>query len=429
MAMLRRWILAISLVLLMGLSQGTTQSSDGFPLLDMLNFVPVEDFYSEPNIIYYADVVTSIETRPGTPLPQTLADWEAMMADDLDGAYISALPLTLPGRQYLVTMIQDDGESTGLRYFDIERALWFGNPPGTRIILEGDFDTDAIVRAYTEDRHELITEDENGILLCSVNGCDDGETIDLRLSNRANLFGGEFGRVEPIYLQETRILNSPIIDNLEQMQAAAAGDIPSMASLPQVQALATVAYEQGALRQAVIVTPIPLDVAALLGFNTSPEEREALAERLGLNDPNAGLPPYPFFMVANTAQIDEGVEGVDEGHILIPYDTEADAQEAADKINEAFDPENEVLSLRESRPIAEVAAEYGDVQGAQVIYNATTQQYVVVFTITRPLPSALTAVDDGTPILSRSGLSFQYLLDSVFSRDITWLAPRSTEDE
>lgn len=400
-----------------GISANLAQD-DASPLLEMLDLVPINlAILQEGNTqVFFADIAASIATRPGTPAFANLDEWE--QADNGDIAYLSALPRTMAQfADFLLPIIQDDGASTGLRFFDIERTLYFGNPPRIGIILDGNFDVQAITDTLTGGNHEVAETSDSATLLCSVAGCDDGQTIDFDTLNNANPFGGNLGRTEPLVVNEARIINSPDFATVQQIRAAERGDTPSLAQMPDIRALVEVAYEQGTVRQAAFFAPQPLDVVIgmLLGTEATEEQIEVVREQLGLDDPTAGLPPYILFMLANTADLDAMT---DEAHVLIAYGDEADAQDAAAKIALAFDPDEGFTSLVARVPLYDLMSEVGDIREPQIVYHDSTDQYVVVFTLSSPLPQAL----DET----MSGIGFQRLLGMVFQRDISWLAIRAT---
>jgi hypothetical protein len=93
------------------------------PFLEMLSHVPDVPMAREQ--LYYADIRTAIETRPGTPQFTSMDEWY-----DADEEYrnwwINGLPHTLLLMENFRHMLADGGETTGIDFFTIERTLVFG---------------------------------------------------------------------------------------------------------------------------------------------------------------------------------------------------------------------------------------------------------------------------------------------------------------
>lgn len=177
------------------------------PLLDLLAFVPdTSETWDAAPLVSYADY-RAIETARGinTPTAQDFAE-----RTELSRLWIAAtngiasgLPLN-----YLMAYLEGMEAITGFSWFDLDRALTFGQPPTMGKVLAGDFDAVRIgaafaARDYSDDSTGELT------LWCPPNGCDTGLEMNLRTRDPANPFGGELGRSEPIATLPGFVLNSP----------------------------------------------------------------------------------------------------------------------------------------------------------------------------------------------------------------------------
>jgi hypothetical protein len=245
-SIIRKFTLFAVLILLSLPIAAQDAAPDSIPLLEMLAHVP--DTPTAREELYYADIRTAIETRPGTPQFTSVEAWNA--AGDAQSWWLQGLPLAMPRFQpYLRSVISEGEDSTGINFFAIERTISYGRPPATGVILQGNFNNDAIVAAYTENGWEVERDEDGVIMLCSVEGCDSGLQTKLDQRNLANPFGGELGRVEPIALTDGFIYNSPVMTTIMGMMNVRRGDFPSLAESADVQAAVAVIAEQGLIRQ------------------------------------------------------------------------------------------------------------------------------------------------------------------------------------
>ena len=386
---------------------------DTHPMLEMLSYVP--DIPMASDELYYADIRTAVATRPGTPQFASLGEWNAN--EDTQRNWLQALPHTLPRfSQNLRVIIDDAGTTTGLDFFTIERTLAYGLPPSNGIILEGEFDPNAIAAAYQENGWVIERDTDDLTLLCSPEGCDDGLKINVDRRNPANPFGGDFGRVEPIALLDSLIFNSADFTTVRGLLTARAGDVRTLAEKPDVQAAVLVTAGQGAIRQAAFFAPETIgaiDARMLARGNLTPTEVEAalepLVERLML------LPPYSLFMIAETADIEASIQ---TAHVVLVYRDSDSAQQAATALENNLQPDT-IESARFGLPVREVIDERGMLQPVQIIEHAATERYVVLVSLQAPLVSANEQIN-GLPVMS--GIPFRFFLDMVISLDTLWLA-------
>lgn len=405
--------LIILLVAVVAPIDAQDDAQNDHPLLDLLAYVP--DTESARAFIYYADFKTSAETVLGGSQESTRQAWEALgYPDDL---WVGWLPFTLPAwGNFLLRMMEDGGQSTGFEVTSMERTLFFGQPPAQANIVQGDFDIEAIIAAYTAETHELKDRDDV-TLLCSVEGCEEGQTMHPDLVNPANPFGGQLGRREPIALLDGLILNSPDINVVEEMLRTGEGEESSLAESPDYQAAVAVATQMGALRQAVLLSPEHpsfWDFDQVIPLNVPAEKRQILQDRV------TPLPPYNLILMADIANIDADTQS---GLVLFVYDSEADANLAIEALQTNLSP-NGLASMNTDEALHTIMTGRGDM-ASEVIADEETGRYVAVLSLQGPLVQ-LPEPDETAPTFA--GMQFRLFLMMLNQRDILWLIyDRETE--
>lgn len=399
----------IPIVLLLAIVAPISAQNDSqntHPLLDLLAYVPDTEVVGD--IVYYADIQASAETVIGEPQDSVRQAWETLgYPDDF---WVGWLPMALPRfRNYLIVLAEDDGQSIGLDVKTIERTIYFGQPPSDAMILQGDFDTDTIVDAFTAQSHELQPRDDV-TLLCSIDGCDDGRAIHVEERNPLNPFGGEFGRHEPIALLDDLILNSPDFGVVESMIQSGDGEMASLADSSDYQAVVTVATRQGALRQAILAStenPAFWDVEEVIPLVLPEEKREMLEDKV------TPLPPYNLLMMADTASLDTQTQA---GLVLLVYNSEAAANRASDALQANLAPDG-LTTINTDETLHSIMAKRGEMQ-FEVIADDATGRYILQLSIQAPLIE-IPESDDETQILA--GQQFRLFLLMLYQRDILWL--------
>ena len=125
-----------------------TAQDDSSPFLDMLKIVPdTEQTRAGVPLASYADY-RAIEQARGIDTPPTKADFDAR--NDTSKLWIAATNGLMSGMRlsYFLQYLDGMEDAVGFEWFDVDRALTFGQPPSMGNILVGDFDTDAIAEAF-----------------------------------------------------------------------------------------------------------------------------------------------------------------------------------------------------------------------------------------------------------------------------------------
>lgn len=361
--MLRRWMF----IMLLCLFAAPAAAQDETPLLAMLARVPASQLGVQGGYISYADY-EAIFGQAGLN-PQTAAEYDLMENIGLQDAWFanarriySGLPSVI---QYLAVGYTDSLEIHGFEWFAIDQSLTFGSPPTQGAILAGDFDTDAVIEAFTARGYQPV-EIGGVTTLCPLDGCDEGMRIDFSSRDPAFLFGGQLGRRELVAPLPGLLLNSPALETMEAM-IAAQGDQPSLLDTPDYRALVKTLY-----------TPADAQLMQLNVFNAADIVDFAVPE--GLNTNAIGmLPPYSLAALADYQAGDDQLV-----QVLLVYDDEASAEAAALELGQRV----------EDFDIGGIYAETNARLDSTQVYTAS-DRWVVVAGVRYPLPSD---DEDGDPV-------------------------------
>ena len=222
---MRKWVLLMVVTLAFGTAPIFAQTTETeSPLLRMLARIP--DSPAARQYFSYVDYQALLASRPGVP---EITSWEQLSSlagskSNEGRVVMAALQGMQSGPQFYARYFMQAGEMPSVVGFDllaIERAVEFGNPPEQGDVLEGNFDTQAVIDAHVT---RLYTpSDENGLtLLCPEAGCDTGMEINIRQRDNANPFGGNLGRSQPVLVGDSLVASSASIDVVNAIAAAVA---------------------------------------------------------------------------------------------------------------------------------------------------------------------------------------------------------------
>ncbi len=401
---------------------------DDHPVLEMLAFVPL-NVETLDTLVSYVDYRAVEQARPGAAQPASHAEWKALndARDESLGLWMAASFGISSGSGEIIQAGVRFGDEwqdlLGMDFFDIDRELYFGDPPADVVVLQGEFDAQSIIEAFTA-RDFTADSLSDFTLLCGNEDCD-GLQMDFNNTNPANPFGGRLGRPEPLLISDTFIINANGGEALELIYGIQTGEASSLATHPNY--LATVNAlpkdgllqpDTGILRQAywIPATEFLFDPAALLGASSTPEQaRAALAE---LSEGFDSIPQFQLVMIADTAADTKQIVIV-----ALVYDTEADAQIAADIIPTRLDnteslamrvPFNELLKSRNVESV-----------DGRVQVDEETGKALALITFRAPLATN----EEGDVGFMSSSLVYRLFIDMIFRRDYLWLLPSLPEME
>lgn len=387
-------------------------------LLDALSRVPDTQAVRE-QLLSYVDYRAVEASRAGAAQPTSFAELEALRdTGDLGfRLWMAALNGIHSGSGDLLRSLFRYGAEwpalLGFDFFAVDRELAFGVPPGDGSVLLGDFDADAIGRAFMA-RGYTRSEVGDRTLWCGPDGCDAGLSVDLQARNPANPFGGAIGRTEPLAVSATDLLSSAAVATIDGMLDAATGRVPSLADDPAYRAALEGFDPDARLIQATLVPGelLAADIAALmLGIGSAEEAEAALAELAATFEP---IPAYQLLGIADGATATEQVVTV-----ALVYDQEQDAAIAIDVIPRRLATMD---SLRTHMPLRQLLEGRGvtAVEG-RVVPSGDGKRAIAAITLRAPL--APNEPDAESDRLTSSSLVYWMLVEMVLGRDTLWLSP------
>jgi hypothetical protein len=411
--MIRR--LAAICILFSLLASPATANEATDPLLDMLARVPDGAIHGG-GLVSYVDYRAVESARPGAARPRSSEEWMALRdageaSFDLWLAAFRAVRSGsgLPAQAFVTA--EDWSGVVGFDFFDIDRDLHFGDPPGDGLVLAGTFDQDAIAAAHAA-RAFTSTDGGDWTLLCGAGGCDEGSAIDLDSREPADPFGGQLGRQQPLLISNEVLLSSAASDTVEAMRDTAEGTRRSLADDPTVRTALAVIPDDATLRQVTLASWLLfVGIEGLVsGAATDEEFLQDDFERFAVEL----IPQYRLVMLADTATPDEQVT-----YVALVYDSEDDARSAAAVLPGRID----VLdSIRSDGPLRELFADQG-VSDIEVSVHVAPEGSgaATVLALHAPLASSDLTGDSVVP----SSLPYRLLVEMVLSRDVLWLATDS----
>lgn len=370
------------------------------PLLDILARVP--DTARNRDFVSYIDYHALFASRPGGVVPASTAEWNALLDSDSKAARLTMAALfgisAGPEQWARILRMQDATiESTGIDFFSITRAIQVGAPPGVVVILNGNFDPAAIVKAFTakgfkEDKLDGFT------VVCNPDGCAEGQRFNVRERDLANPFGGQLGRKEPLVVTADYLYNSPDYESVQAVVQAVQDKTPSLADAPEFRAMANALAPHGTLIQAQI-----------------PDTRYVLRQTpVGLSE--AAQKPFPDYSLIGFAHTHDDKAQ----YVVIPivFDKAEDAEKAA-----AILPERAAgyTSTTWNQPFMKLAEERGGTLQEPTIYqDAETGKTVLLLVFEAALDGEEPGMTEGS--FRASGILFQLFIASIAQRDMPWLA-------
>ncbi len=384
------------------------------PFVEMLARVPISAASLESaQVLTYVDYRAVEAARADVPTPESWAEWSAL-DDAAASLWITNATRIQSGPaevfQYL-NLFENMPQVMGFDVFDINRALTFGDPPGTGYIYNGDFEPDAVAAAHTA--RGYVQTDYNGVALwCGAVGCGNGFQQNIPERDPVNIFGGDLGRQFPFALTPNYIYVSGDLTRLQDMMDTQRGALESLLDVPAYLAVADAAtLGDSLLIQVQILSPLHVGYQTNV---TQPEAYEAYFESIG------NLPPYEL-----VALVDKQ-DGTDQlASIILVYDRQDDAKQAAVELTrrlETFVP----ISLRQQDPILENEAIAGKMDEPTVYYSEDSGKWVAIATARYPIPENVRYTSEGQPaeagesgMLRGSGLVYRAWIQALFRRELT----------
>jgi hypothetical protein len=415
---MRQWLAAAVLFTLFGGFASAQTETEIHPFLEMLDQVPAQP-ETRAGILYYADLRAAEQARAGAAQPESWAELEALEeADDLSRAlWLAGVMMGLNSSSSLHALFQG-GDSLpdimGFDFFDVDRALEYGELFQTGVVLQGDFDTDAIEAALTS-RGFVREEPLAGFpLWCSDAGCEGGAEVDLPARQPADPFGGDLGRRQPVLNPPGFLLSSPQYSLVEAHAEVISGERSTLADLPDYQALVEATTREGIFIHAWIINPLLIGsvsdtITALVG----PSAQEALlAEMEAAYIP---IQSYSLLMIADTATETEQI-----AYVALVYDDQVAAQEAAFVIPGRIAAYTSIVARR---PFTDLLEERDlTFPIAEIYASESTGKFLVLIPFRGPIAGDEPLEDDLPGQLPVSSMAFRLLVNMISRADTGWLA-------
>ncbi|MEO8607251.1 MAG: hypothetical protein ABI690_05185 [Chloroflexota bacterium] len=390
------------IVICMLLSLSVAAQDNVSPLLDMLKLVPDnEQTHAGVPLVSYADY-RAIEAARGIDAPLTKADFDNNT--DKASLWIAATSGVMSGMplNYFVQYLDGMQTAVGFSWFDVDRALTFGQPPSTGNILSlsGGFKAEVAVNTF-EARNYTIENRDDVRVLCGPSGCDKGLELNLENRNPSNPFGGELGRDEPVALLPNNVIaNSADYAVLSAILDARQGKEPSLADNPAVQAAVNVIAGEGTLRQVQFFNGADVGNYGDIVATDVPE-----------SDQPDYLPTYSLAFFADTYNADN-----QSAVVGLVYE-DADSANIATAL--LVDRLQMAQSMVTNQPFMGMIEDRGgNIASAAVETDAATGKFIALLGIQYPMPP--NEKQDGK--FMASSLVFKLLIDSIYRRDAIWLA-------
>ncbi|MBE2182180.1 MAG: hypothetical protein IAE89_02030 [Anaerolineae bacterium] len=391
--------LLAALLLTIGATAISAQDAQPTAFIRAMALIPFAEPAANSTIfLSYADYHAGITAR-GLAIPEDWASWQAsdnfsyvQMALPMAGPAGFLQGVTVSGAEYRALL--------GFDFFDIAQGVEIGTYPAIGQILIGDIDPQAVESAYTARHYSVEAISGLGVLLCPDTGCDSGMTVNLANHNPANPFGGQIGRSEPAAAADGIFLNAIMFEVLQTMMDAVKGDTITFADLPEVQALDHALSAYPFVNAVTLANPIFLanaDIMSMLVAQPTPEIDEA-------------IPAYSMAAFASAAD-----EAGQYGFVILTYDDFAEAETAAAIIDDRLGSMN---SLLRRTPYREVYESAGQIESAQVVLDETSGVSLVTLRLVGEVPP----LEDQDGMVVMSNLPYAWLMDSLLSRDLLWLA-------
>ncbi|MFO7322924.1 MAG: hypothetical protein DIU68_014430 [Chloroflexota bacterium] len=417
--------LLMALVLAALPSGAQDAQSDEHVLLQMLSMIPDTPVAFEGiPLVSYIDYRALEQARPGVPTYENWNEWRASQDSKEDsGALWVVNSFRINNGPQLfryLTMGNETPELVGFDLFDVDHALTFGAPPSAGNVLAGEFDAEAIERAFVARDYDASEQDD--VLLLRRSDGREGTTTDLRNRNPANPLGGDLGRQEPVAVGDGFILNSPDDELWEAMVAAYQGEQRALLDRPSIAAAAEAITQQDMLLvQAAFLDPSDVvvasfDPAILLEMTPGAELDASMLTPQAVR--NYGT--LPLYTMSVLADLQDGEDQV--ALVALVYDSEDEARQAAEEMTTRL-----ALFRNEHRDMPEPLMD--TVEGARtdepdVFFSEATGKYVALASVRYPMPdNAREKMETGEPgPFKLSGVLYRDWINALYARAFDVLA-------
>ena len=303
----------------------------------------------------------------------------------------------LPG-DYVMMWMEDDENTNGVSYFDMNASLVYGNIPEQVTMILADYDPQSVIGVHQE-RDYTLTQEANYSLLCSADGCDAGNMMSVISRDPRYIFGGKLGREQPILLFDDVLVSSPYLALVEDHMALLDGELGHLGENMDYRAIAE-AVTMGGVE---IVMQGDIMPASAIQMALPDDQDYSYA-----ND----FPDYSLLAIVDGATTEEQV-----ARIMLVYDNEADAELASAEIPQRLEHYQPLYGRRTILEIFEVAEAELDVY---VLAPEGVDRYITVVELRTAIPLKLRS-DEGDNV--DSSTLYRIWIQTVLGGDALWLLP------
>ncbi|MDX1991786.1 MAG: hypothetical protein SF029_05330 [bacterium] len=416
--------------------QATRAQEETHPLLAMLALLPDHD-ETRAGFLSYVDYDLITRSRYSVVAPETYTEWEALSGEE-GRLWMEAFERVSAGPSTIFEGLREFGslpQIAGFGFFDIQRGLAYGNPPTHGILVQGDFDRDAVIAAHEARGYTTQVEGDNALLLHET-----GTQPDLDAVERGNIFDPSFGRRPPLVVADDLVA---AIFNPQTAQAVLetqAGEAPSLLESPDIHALVEALTDE-AFIPGDLVQMVRFNLADVVNVidrsNATREELQAMLEDSNIDPQMAGMmmamvgdqdvPEWdnygtlPLYLGVAFADKQDGETQVNV--IALLYATEEDARTGAEELSRRIAIYADTIYTRRTDPILDLLSE-AEVAEPQVYFHEATGLYVGAASVRSPLPTPegvpMSLTEDQPPA---PGIVLRWWMRGIYQRSFypLWL--------
>ncbi|RMF82160.1 MAG: hypothetical protein D6737_02840 [Chloroflexi bacterium] len=346
--------------MLLSISAVSAQESPPGSLLALLATVPDTPQTREGTpILGYADY-RAAEQASGLTNPGSLDGFLALSQEEQVQWVNTIFRLRAgPRLDFLSNYIASMPDFVGFEWFDVDRAVTYGELTRLATIFAGDFDATAMASVYAGRGFEQ--REISGMTVW--HRFEDG-FVDPAARAPGDPFGGDLGRSARVVALPGYVANGQFWDITIAAIDTQRGAMPSLADDANFRALAEAAMDTGLLVQAVYLSPDDVGDQSVVGLDGQSVVPEAVAS-LGT------LPAYTLALLADRQ------EGSDQVHLVAAvYDDAQRAEIAAAELS---------TRLTTFDPLAQYAELGVVVDAPRIFTNDAGDKFVAVAAIRYPL--------------------------------------------
>lgn len=354
--------------------------------------------------LYFSDRQIIETAYPDVEIPATFAEFDALQTGERNAWFQAIFNVHTPTARYLLRMATMNSV-IGIDYFDIDQELSYGMPPTGALILQGEFDTDAVQNAFSNRNYQPMDD----LLWCLAGDCTTGQNTDFQTIDHANPFGGELGRNQPIVIDDNWIASSTTPQQLGYTPTGEPLAFNSLGEMPDVIDAVNAVNSLGILIQASLWDGARIgsftDMGSLLDPNV---DQDALTV-----DTLEGIARYSLVVLGDVVTDDEQIAVV-AFTFDSPESAEASLQEMVNRL--------ETLSSHRGQPFIEAIEQRLATVSTQIIAGDVYSVGLVLFSTPKITYEQLLDPDLSPAEVTAPSLLYNWLISQIIQQDLIWMA-------